>query len=115
LFFDYCKATEEMSMENWFNFVSEVGIVSCRLMLQLLKKKNLPYTAEQEHGNPSRSLCRVQFGLLGNFVCLKTNGRIESILMGLPPHVLGMQSSCMKREVKKKVNKCTRNPVDWLI
>jgi coproporphyrinogen III oxidase len=25
LFFDYCKATDEMSMENWFNFVSEVG------------------------------------------------------------------------------------------
>jgi coproporphyrinogen III oxidase len=25
LFFDYCKATETMSMENWFNFVSEVG------------------------------------------------------------------------------------------
>jgi hypothetical protein len=25
LFFDYCKTTDEMSMENWFNFVSEVG------------------------------------------------------------------------------------------
>jgi coproporphyrinogen III oxidase len=25
LFFDYCKANEEQSMQDWFNFVSEVG------------------------------------------------------------------------------------------
>ena len=25
LFFDYCKETEEMKMEDWYNFVTEVG------------------------------------------------------------------------------------------
>ncbi len=25
LFFDYCKASEEMSIEDWYNFVTEVG------------------------------------------------------------------------------------------
>jgi coproporphyrinogen III oxidase len=41
LFFDYCKATEEMSMENWFNFVSEVGNSFLKAYVPLKKKKKV--------------------------------------------------------------------------
>jgi coproporphyrinogen III oxidase len=37
LFFDYCKATDTMSMQDWFNFVTELGIHFNRMFL-LLKK-----------------------------------------------------------------------------
>jgi coproporphyrinogen III oxidase len=33
-FFDYCKANEEQSMQDWFNFVSEVGDSSSKRMFQ---------------------------------------------------------------------------------
>jgi coproporphyrinogen III oxidase len=55
-----------------------------------LKEKKLTYTLEQKKlaGDPTRSLCRVQFGSRQrHFIRTKTNGRIESILMSLPPHV----------------------------
>jgi hypothetical protein len=60
--FDYCKATEEMSMENWFNFVSEVGNSFLRLPIVEKKKKFILYPEQKNLArNSSWSLCRVQF------------------------------------------------------
>ncbi len=91
LFFDYCKASPEMDMQDWYNFVTEVGnsFLSCYVPI-VIKRKNLEYTKEQKDWQEIRRGRYVEFNLVhdkGTLFGLKTNGRIESILMSLPPHV----------------------------
>jgi len=91
LFFDYCKATDEVSMENWYDFVTEVGDSFLEAYLPIVeKRKELPYTKAQRDWQEIRRGRYVEFNLVhdkGTLFGLKTNGRIESILMSLPPHV----------------------------
>ncbi|NNE03955.1 MAG: oxygen-dependent coproporphyrinogen oxidase [Eudoraea sp.] len=91
LFFDYCKASEQMSMEQWYNFVTEVGNSFLTSYVPIVKKrKALKYTAEQRNWQEIRRGRYVEFNLVhdkGTLFGLKTNGRIESILMSLPPKV----------------------------
>jgi coproporphyrinogen III oxidase len=54
LFFDYLKATENQSMEDWFNFVTEVGNSFLEAYVPIVeKRKDLPYTARKELGKKS--------------------------------------------------------------
>lgn len=91
LFFDYCKASEEMDMNDWYNFVTEVGnsFLDCYIPI-VLKRKDIEYTQAQRDWQEIRRGRYVEFNLVhdkGTLFGLKTNGRIESILMSLPPHV----------------------------
>jgi coproporphyrinogen III oxidase len=48
LFFDYCKASEAMSMQNWYDFVTEVGDSFLEAYVPIVeKRKELPFTKEQ--------------------------------------------------------------------
>jgi len=91
LFFDYCKATENQSMEDWYNFVTEVGNSFTQAYVPIVnKRKGLSYTDENRTWQEIRRGRYVEFNLVhdkGTLFGLKTNGRIESILMSLPPHV----------------------------
>ncbi len=91
LFFDYCKASEEMSIEDWFAFVTEVGNSFLESYVPIAeKRKNFPYSEAQRTWQEIRRGRYVEFNLVhdkGTLFGLKTNGRIESILMSLPPHV----------------------------
>ncbi|MFC4816415.1 MULTISPECIES: oxygen-dependent coproporphyrinogen oxidase [unclassified Flavobacterium] len=91
LFFDHCKATETMSMEDWYQFVTEVGNSFLEAYLPIVeKRKDLPYTSAQRTWQEIRRGRYVEFNLVhdkGTLFGLKTNGRMESILMSLPPHV----------------------------
>ena len=54
------------------------------------KRKNIPYSEENKHWQEIRRGRYVEFNLVhdrGTLFGLKTNGRIESILMSLPPTV----------------------------
>ena len=91
LFFDYCKASKEMAMNDWYSFVTEVGnsFLNCYIPI-VLKRKATEYTQEQRDWQEIRRGRYVEFNLVhdkGTLFGLKTNGRIESILMSLPPHV----------------------------
>jgi len=91
LFFDYCKANKETSMEDWYNFVTEVGDSFLDAYAPIVeKRRDLPYSQEQRDWQEIRRGRYVEFNLVhdkGTLFGLKTNGRIESILMSLPPHV----------------------------
>ncbi len=91
LFFDYCKANKEMNMTDWYNFVTEVGNSFLKGYVPIAeKRKNLSYTKQQRDWQEIRRGRYVEFNLVhdkGTLFGLKTNGRIESILMSLPPHV----------------------------
>ena len=91
LFFDYCKATDAMQMEDWYNFVTEVGNSFLQAYVPIVeRRKELPYSAANRTWQEIRRGRYVEFNLVhdkGTLFGLKTNGRIESILMSLPPHV----------------------------
>lgn len=91
LFFDYCKATGKKSMHNWYDFVTEVGDSFLEAYVPIVeKRKNISFNEEQRAWQEIRRGRYVEFNLVhdkGTLFGLKTNGRIESILMSLPPHV----------------------------
>ena len=91
LFFDYCKANDTMNMNDWYNFVTTVGDSFLEAYVPIVeKRKKLTYSKEQRDWQEIRRGRYVEFNLVhdkGTLFGLKTNGRIESILMSLPPHV----------------------------
>jgi len=91
LFFDYCKASNDINMQKWYNFVTEVGNSFLEAYIPIVeRRKDMPYTTAQRNWQEIRRGRYVEFNLVhdkGTLFGLKTNGRIESILMSLPPHV----------------------------
>lgn len=91
LFFDHCRADEGMSMEDWYHFVTEVGDSFLEAYLPIVQeRRDLPYTQGQRDWQEIRRGRYVEFNLVhdrGTLFGLRTNGRIESILMSLPPKV----------------------------
>ncbi|MDC6350516.1 oxygen-dependent coproporphyrinogen oxidase [Zeaxanthinibacter sp. PT1] len=91
LFFDHLKETAERSMEDWYNFVTQVGDSFLDAYIPILeKRKDLPYSDVNRTWQEIRRGRYVEFNLVhdkGTLFGLKTNGRIESILMSLPPAV----------------------------
>jgi len=91
LFFDYLKENEQMSMQDWFNFVTEIGNSFLESYVPIVeRRKNLVYEEQHRTWQEIRRGRYVEFNLVhdkGTLFGLRTNGRIESILMSLPPHV----------------------------
>ena len=119
LFFDYCKASDEMSMENWYNFVAEVGNSFVSAYLPIMeKRKDLNYTEAQRKWQEIRRGRYVEFNLVhdkGTLFGLKTNGRIESILMSLPPHVQWVYDHHPEvGSEEERLIQVLKNPVDWV-
>ncbi len=119
LFFDYCKPTQQMSLEQWYRFVTEVGDSFLESYVPIVnKRKDLAYTKEQRDWQEVRRGRYVEFNLVhdrGTLFGLKTNGRIESILMSLPPHV--QWHYCHEPKAgswEEKLIKVLMNPVDWV-
>ena len=118
LFFDYCKATDEMSMQNWYDFVTKVGDSFLEAYVPIVeKRKDLDYTKAQRDWQEIRRGRYVEFNLVhdkGTLFGLKTNGRIESILMSLPPHVQWVYDHQPEAgSEEEKLIKVLQNPVDW--
>ncbi len=119
LFFDYCKKTDTMSMQNWYDFVTEVGNSFLEAYVPIVeKRKNLPYTKAQRNWQEIRRGRYVEFNLVhdkGTLFGLKTNGRIESILMSLPPHVQWVYDHHPERgSEEERLIDVLQNPVDWV-
>lgn len=91
LFFDYCKASPTISLEQWYAFVTDVGDNFLNAYIPIVEqRKALPYSDAERQWQEIRRGRYVEFNLVhdkGTLFGLKTNGRIESILMSLPPHV----------------------------
>ena len=89
LFFDYCRESNEMNIDNWFSFISDLGNSFLKSYVPIIKKrKDLDYNNSHEKWQQIRRGRYVEFNLLhdkGTLFGLKTNGRIESILISMPP------------------------------
>ncbi len=118
LFFDYCRANDEMSIENWYDFVTEVGNSFLDAYVPIVEqRKELPYTTEQREWQEIRRGRYVEFNLVhdkGTLFGLRTNGRIESILMSLPPRVQWQYDHHPKTgSEEEKLVKVLKKPVKW--
>ena len=119
LFFDYCKATDDMSMEDWYQFVTEVGDSFLEAYVPIVeKRKDLPYTQDQRDWQEIRRGRYVEFNLVhdkGTLFGLRTNGRIESILMSLPPHVQWKYDHHpLSGSEEEKLVQVLQNPKVWV-
>ncbi|MRI00975.1 oxygen-dependent coproporphyrinogen oxidase [Kriegella sp. EG-1] len=120
LFFDYCKATNEMSMQNWFDFVTEVGDSFLEAYAPIVeKRKAIAYTPTQRDWQEIRRGRYVEFNLVhdkGTLFGLKTNGRIESILMSLPSHVQWRYNYHPEKDSEEaRLVEVLQNPRDWIL
>lgn len=119
LFFDYCKAFEERSMEDWYDFVTDVGNSFLDAYLPIVKKRmDLPFSEAQRKWQEIRRGRYVEFNLVhdkGTLFGLKTNGRIESILMSLPPHVQWVYDHHPEHgSEEEKLIKVLEQPKEWV-
>lgn len=91
IFYDYQRPNEDKDVAFWVNFGKACGDAFIQAYVPIVeKRKNTPYTTEHKHWQEIRRGRYVEFNLVhdrGTIFGLKTNGRIESILMSLPPTV----------------------------
>ena len=119
LFFDYLKETDEFSMDDRFNFVSEVGNSFLDSYVPIVeKRKEISFTKANKDWQEVRRGRYVEFNLVhdrGTLFGLKTNGRIESILMSLPPIVQWKYNHQPKENSEEvKLLKVLAKPKDWV-
>ena len=113
------EESDEMKMEDWYNFVTEVGNSFLQAYVPIVeRRKDLPYTEAQRTWQEIRRGRYVEFNLVhdkGTLFGLKTNGRIESILMSLPPHVQWVYDHHPEpASEEEKLLKVLEKPIDWL-
>ena len=119
LFFDYLKETDNFTMQDRYNFVTEVGNSFLESYVPIVeKRRGLDYTQEHKDWQEVRRGRYVEFNLVhdrGTLFGLKTNGRIESILMSLPPTVQWKYNHHPEKGSKEeKLIEVLKSPKDWI-
>ena len=91
IFFDQLEAKEEITIQDRFNFVKDTGEFFLPMYSELINRnKDKSYSEKEIKWQRLRRGRYVEFNLVydrGTKFGLETNGRIESILMSLPPFV----------------------------
>jgi coproporphyrinogen III oxidase len=91
LFFDYLRAKESFPAEKRLAFVMDTGESFLSSYLPIVqRRKNQAWNERERYWQEIRRGRYVEFNLIhdrGTLFGLKTDGRVESILMSLPPRV----------------------------
>ena len=119
LFFDYCRPNEVHDLASWYAFITQMGDAFLDAYLPIVqKRKILPYTSEQRQWQEIRRGRYVEFNLVhdkGTLFGLKTKGRIESILMSLPPTVQWTYDVHPEENTEEaKLITVLKNPKTWV-
>ncbi len=119
LFFDYLKETPEFSIQDRFNFVTAVGNSFLESYVPIVEqRKEMSFTPEQKDWQEVRRGRYVEFNLVhdrGTLFGLKTNGRIESILMSLPPIVQWKYNRVPEEGTEEaRLVSLLQTPKDWV-
>ena len=119
LFFDYLKPIPQKNLDQWYSFVTDVANNFLNAYLPILnRRKNLPFTEDQKEWQEIRRGRYVEFNLVhdkGTLFGLKTNGRIESILMSLPPKVQWRYDYTPEKDSQEsKLMEVLKKPRKWV-
>ncbi len=119
IFYDYQRPNEKQGVDFWMNFGKGCGNAFIDAYIPIVeKRKNTSYTEANKYWQEIRRGRYVEFNLVhdrGTLFGLKTNGRIESILMSLPPTVrfeYNYQPQYGTDEYK--LQEACLHPRDWL-
>ena len=99
--------------------MTEVGNYFLESYLPIIaKRRELKFTSAHKNWQEIRRGRYVEFNLVhdrGTLFGLKTNGRIESILMSLPPHVQWVYNhQAIKNSKEEALLKVLSKPIDWI-
>lgn len=119
LFFDYLRADDSHSSEDWYHFTTDAGKAFLNAYLPIVERRQPePYNPSQKYWQEIRRGRYVEFNLIhdrGTLFGLKTNGRIESILMSLPPKVRWDYDFHPKEGTREAdLIKVLEQPKDWV-
>ena len=119
LFFDYCRPDDTHSLNKWYAFVTDMGNAFLSAYLPVVqKRKALPFSKTQRQWQELRRGRYVEFNLVhdkGTLFGLKTKGRIESILMSLPPAVQWAYDHQPEKDSEEaKLLTVLKKPIDWV-
>ncbi len=119
IFYDYQRPDDNHDVDFWMSFGKACGNAFIDSYIPIVeKRKNTSFTDENKHWQEIRRGRYVEFNLVhdrGTLFGLKTNGRIESILMSLPPTVrfeYNYQTKFGSEEYK--LQDVCLHPKDWL-
>jgi len=119
IFYDYQRPDDNHDVDFWMSFGKACGNAFIDSYIPIVeKRKNTSFTDENKHWQEIRRGRYVEFNLVhdrGTLFGLKTNGRIESILMSLPPTVrfeYNYQTKFGSEEYK--LQEVCLHPKDWL-
>ena len=106
-------------MQDWYDFVTEVGNSFLNSYLPIVeRRKNIEYNEQQRDWQEIRRGRYVEFNLVhdkGTLFGLKTNGRIESILMSLPPRVQWRYNHQPEaNSPEEKLLEVLKKPKEWV-
>src|SRR5690606_30015374 len=91
VFYDHLRPGARLDAEQLFQFQQANGNTFQEAYLPIVqKRKDMPITPQNKYWQEIRRGRYVEFNLIhdrGTLFGLKTNGRVESILMSLPPTV----------------------------
>lgn len=119
IFYDYQRPTAERDADWWLAFAQSCGDAFMEAYIPLVeKRKNTNFTPEQKHWQEIRRGRYTEFNLVhdrGTLFGLKTNGRIESILMSLPPTVrFEYNYQPVPGSEEDNLLQACLHPVDWV-
>ena len=119
LFFDHCRESPENKLKDWFSFMVDLGNNLMTPYFHIVnKRKEMSFTKKNVEWQQIRRGRYVEFNLIhdkGTVFGLKTNGRIESILVSMPPKVKWVYSfNPEKGSEEEKLLKILKTPRNWI-
>jgi coproporphyrinogen III oxidase len=118
VFFDYLGAKGEHPAEEMFDFVCDLGRSFVQAYVPIAQRRQVEPYGELERAWQLRRRGRyVEFNLIydrGTLFGLKTNGRVESILMSLPPMVRWDYDVMATPGSPEADLLASLRPIDWL-
>ncbi len=119
IFYDYQRPDAERDIDFWMSFGKACGDAFMQAYIPIVeKRKNTSFETKHKHWQEIRRGRYTEFNLVhdrGTLFGLKTNGRIESILMSLPPTVrfeYNFQPETGSEE--DKLLQACLHPSDWV-
>ena len=119
IFYDYQRPSENKDVDFWVSFGQGCGNAFTEAYIPIVaKRKNSLFTEENKHWQEIRRGRYTEFNLVhdrGTLFGLKTNGRIESILMSLPPTVrFEYNHQPVEGSEEDKLLQACLNPKEWV-
>jgi len=119
IFYEHQKPGAAHDLDTWMRFGQACGHAFLPAYLPIVeKRKDTNYTPEHKYWQEIRRGRYVEFNLLhdrGTLFGLKTNGRVESIFMSLPPTVrFDYNYQPAPGSEEEKLQNVCQTPIDWV-